>query len=236
MSTSTIPRKKSEAIAWMRERIEIWTAAGPAIGVTSGQMTALAALLDQAIADELAASIAANAAKAATLTSNTSADALRDLAQENLDRIRVYARSQTDPNAVYSTANVPAPAVPSPAGPPGTPFDFKVSLAQNGSLTLSWKCVNPPNTSGTIYEVFRGPTANGPWTNAGGTGKRRFTDETLPSGLNPVTYRITAVRSTARGLPATFNVSFGVGGGGLTVTAVTPAAATPAQGEGKAAA
>ena len=227
-----IPRKKTDMINWMRERMETWTAAATEIGVTPGQMTALAAVLDQAIADDLAAGVAANAAKAATLTSNTSAEALRDLAQENLDRIRVYARAQPDPNAVYSTANVPAPAVPAPAGPPGTPFDFKVALAQNGALTLSWKCINPPNTSGTIYEVFRGPTANGPWTNAGGSGTRKFTDETLPSGLNPVTYRITAVRSTARGLPATFNVSFGVGGGGLTVTAVTPAV----QGESKAAA
>ena len=57
------------------------------------------------------------------------------------------------------------------------------------------------------------------------TGTREFLDTTLPSSMaaTGVNYQITAVRSTSRGVPSIFNVRFGVsGGGGFTVTAVTP--------------
>jgi hypothetical protein len=56
----------------------------------------------------------------------------------------------------------------------------------------------------------------------GASGVKSFVDDTLPSGASPVTYQITAVRSTARGNPAQFVVNFGVGGGGFAVTSVTP--------------
>jgi hypothetical protein len=50
------------------------------------------------------------------------------------------------------------------------------------------------------------------WTFAGATGSRRFVDASLPAGAAPVTYMITAVRSTAAGNPAQFTVNFGAGG------------------------
>jgi len=55
----------------------------------------------------------------------------------------------------------------------------------------------------------------------GASGVKTFTDETLPSGSAPVTYQITAVRSTSRGNPAQFTVNFGIGGPGLTIASIT---------------
>ena len=53
-------------------------------------------------------------------------------------------------------------------------------------------------------------------------GTREFTDETLPSGATGVTYEITARRSTVRGMPAQFNVNFGIGsGGGIFITSTS---------------
>jgi len=100
------------------------------------------------------------------------------------------------------------------------PFDFTVGLLQNTSLELKWKCNNPSGTQGTIYEVKRA-IGGGAFNFVGATGVKLFTDDTLPSGSAPVTYQITAVRSTARGNPAQFTVNFGIGGPGLTIASVT---------------
>lgn len=104
--------------------------------------------------------------------------------------------------------------------PTGTPFEFIVGLLQNGALELRWKCSNPSGTQGTIYEVQR-QIGSGGFACVGASGVRSFTDDTLPSGSAPVTYQVTAVRSTSRGNPAQFTVNFGVGGPGLTIASVT---------------
>lgn len=38
---------------------------------------------------------------------------------------------------------------------------------------------------------------------------RAFTDTTIPDGVGPMTYEITAIRSELRGNPAQFNVQLG---------------------------
>ncbi len=60
-----------------------------------------------------------------------------------------------DDPEVYSFAQIPPPAVPGAVPPPGTPFDFRTALLQNGAVELKWKCQNPAGASGTIYEVTR---------------------------------------------------------------------------------
>ena len=95
-----------------------------------------------------------------------------------------------------------------------TPTDFKVSLSQGGALTLKWKCPNPAGSAGTIYQVARRLGATGSFTFIGGSGTRKFIDQTLPTGSSSITYRIVAVRSTAQGPEALFTVNFGVSAGG----------------------
>ena len=60
----------------------------------------------------------------------------------------------------------------------------------------------------------------------GGAGEKKWTDSTLPAGATQITYQIQAVRSTAVGPWAQFNVNFGVGNNGgpvaLSVVEQTP--------------
>ena len=95
-----------------------------------------------------------------------------------------------------------------------------MALLQDGSLKLKWKCNNPANTQGTTYEVFRKVAGQGGFGYVGGSGIKEFVDDTLPAGSEGVTYQLTAVRSTKRGLPAQFNVNFGVSSSGATTASV----------------
>ena len=96
-----------------------------------------------------------------------------------------------------------------------------MQLIDGGALKLGWKCVNPQGSVNVIYEVRRKPAGGSTLTFIGASGTRSFEDGTIPFGQNAVTYQITAVRGQSRGLPASFNVTFGTGGGGMTVTTVS---------------
>ena len=50
----------------------------------------------------------------------------------------------------------------------------------------------------------------------GGVGEKKFVDQTVPAGSTTITYQLQAVRSTASGEWAQFNVNFGVSDGALT--------------------
>lgn len=178
-----------------------------------------------------AARAAFNAAEAARSTSKAATTAfyervalMQDQGSDLLRTIRNYAITKNDPN-VYVLAQIPPPATPGTTPPPGTPFDFRVVLEPTGSLAIGWKCNNPAGVSGTIYEVKRkiGTGAGAAAVYVGATGVRTFTDATVPSSAaaSGVTYQITGVRSTSRGVTGQFVVNFGVpGGGGLTIESV----------------
>ncbi len=199
-----------------------WAANAAAIGLTPASVTALGTLTTAARTAFNAAEAARQSAKSATQAFYDAVRAMHSgpgAGQDMIDTIRNFAETKNMPN-VYVLAQIPPPADPSTAPPPGTPFEFRVSLLQNGALELKWKCNNPSGTQGTIYEVKRS-IGGGALNFVGATGVKSFTDDTLPSGSAPVTYQITAVRSTARGNPAQFTVNFGIGGPGLTIASIT---------------
>jgi hypothetical protein len=130
--------------------------------------------------------------------------------------VRAKAAS-TDDKQVYIRSWLPLPKKASPVGVPGRPTEFKVELDAIGQIQLRWKCKNPANAEGTVYEIFRSING-GPKVFLAVTGKKKFTDETLPAGAARAMYRVTAVRSTKRGPAGSYLVSFGGGGGGAVVT------------------
>lgn len=160
-------------------------------------------------------------AKGATAKQQASTALSRQMLADLIRAVDLTAANSADPAGVYALAQIPAPASPSPSAPPGTPTDFKVALDDDGSVILAWKCPNPSGTSGTIYEVRRKPAGTQAWTFISATGVRKFVDDTILSGSSPVTYQVTAVRSTQRGMPASYNVTFGVDGGGISVAEVS---------------
>lgn len=217
-----VPDSRIEKVQFYEAHVPPWTANAAAIGLGPTQMDGFTPLVTAARTAYDAMITARDASKAATLNFHNKVEAMHAGAGAGADVIRDiknHALSSADPN-VYVLAQIPPPAPPSPAPAPGTPFDFSVSLLQNGALGLSWKCSNPSGTMGTIYEVKR--KVSQAFEYVGSSGTRSFTDETLPAGASPVIYQITAVRSTVKGNPAQFTVSFGVGGGEMTIQSVTP--------------
>lgn len=223
-----VPDNRLGKIEFYESHLPPWTTNAAAIGLTPASVTALGTLTTAARSAYNAHVAALEAARAATANFYDKVRAMHSgpaAGADMIQTIKTYAQTKNDPT-VYVLAQIPAPAVPGTTPPPGTPFDFAVGLLQNGALELKWKCNNPSGTQGTIYEVMRrsGGGGGGAFTFVGATGVKVFTDETLPSDAAPVTYQITAVRSTSRGNPAQFIVNFGIGGPGLvgvTIASVT---------------
>jgi hypothetical protein len=153
---------------------------------------------------------AISAARSATLRLRI---ALAELGEAGAQVIgEVKAKAIVDGAAIYSRASLPVPAKPSRLGPPGKATNLSVKLRSNGALHLSWKCKQPRGARGTMYQVHRSMGVGGEFAFLGATGKKKFTDATVPAGVRTVCYRIVAIRSTARGETAEFPVNLGVSG------------------------
>jgi hypothetical protein len=212
----TVPSDRLAKLAFYEAHIAPWTANTTAIGLVTASVTALTTAATNArtcYTAHVAAQAAAKAATAAFYDSIRTLHSAPGMGADMIQQIKTKAEITNNP-AVYVMAQIPAPALPSPAPAPGTPTDFTVALKQDGSLELKWRCPNPAGVSGTIYQVLRRVSGATEFSLVGATGSRKFIDNTLPAGASPVTYQVTAVRSTASGAPAQFTVSFGIGGGG----------------------
>lgn len=217
-----VPSKKVQKLGWYEQHQVIWAAVSAAIGLATGDAAALGSkcvATRTAYQNHLAAQ---EAAKAATAAWYSAVGDLATFGSGLISKIRTKAQTGGG-DAVYQLAQVPAPATPSPVGPPGTPTNFKVELSQDGALKLTFKCANPRGSASTIYQVSRRTSPGGAFEFIGASGQRAFTDATLPAGTSGVTYQVVAVRSTVMGSPAQFNVNFGVGGGGEMTATIGPA-------------
>ena len=217
---SIVPSTDIGRITFYEAHIAPWSLIPAQIGLLSSDCVSLASLILNARKTYNEQQVALEAAKAATLTMHNAVLKMHALGAADIAKIKAYAEATSNPN-VFPLAQIPAPATPSPVGPPGTPTSFNVSLTQDGFVTLKWKCNNPSGASGTVYEVRRRVGTTNMFAYLGTEGRKSFTDETLPSGSLGVTYMITAIRSTKRGTPAQFNVNFGVGGDGMAFASVT---------------
>ena len=186
---SVIPDSRSDAIDWFTNRLAAWSADPAAIGLTEALVSELAAAT-AAVSNACTSAEQANDAKlAASQAYRNQADAMREIGVGLVQQIRGYAKATGD-ESVYSAALLPDPATPEPTPAPGTPYDFGISLLQDGSVELAFRCDSPGNVAGVTY------------------------DATVPAGTAVATYRVQARRSTQAGGPALFAVRFGVGGNG----------------------
>jgi len=215
---SVVPNKYPQRVQFYENRVTPWTNNSIAIGTNVAKVQNLMTLVQQASARLNEQQTALAAAKAATLAFNLAVESMSVEGASIIKQIR--AQAETNGDYVYSIALIPAPATPSPTAPPGTPTALKVTLDGNGALLLNWKCKNPRGTSGTLYQIYRKVGVAGDFKYLGGTGDKKFTDDAVPAGVTQVTYQIQAVRSTAVGLWATFNVFFGSNTGQTTTANV----------------
>lgn len=222
-----MPNKRPEKIAFCEVHNPIWQAAAASIGVVAADITLLetkTALARTKYDEHLVAQAAAKNATAAYY------NAVADMSAFTMAQVKkIKAKADVDGPGVYTLASIPAPAEPSPVGPPGTPYKFKLTLNPDGSLKFTWACDNPSGSQGTIYQVARRIGSSGAFVRIGGTGAKEFIDATIPAGTASVTYEVQAIRSTALGVAALLTVNFGVGGGEMTMSVTEAAAPAPAK-------
>ena len=181
------------------------------IGVSpdeAAELRALAAAAREAYAAQRAARMAA---ETATQRLRIADEAMSRAGAGLIRKVRAHAEvSRSD--GVYALAWLPLPARPSPVGAPGRAYALGTRLTADGSLELTWRADHPAGCTNVIYQVYRRTDPAGEFAHLGVTGKRRFLDQTLPSGAAQVVYRIRGTRSTAVGDDAEFPVNFGTSG------------------------
>lgn len=218
----TTPR--AAFLAWCQAHKDVFTTNAAAIGITPAMATIFKTATETAAADALAQEKARLAALAATQTTNNSFQALRRAALDTVRTIRTFAENTGNP-AVYQIAQIPPPAIPTPAAPPGQPTELTCTLdASSGDLELRWKANNPAGTSGTSYIVRRRVPSEGggSFTFVGATGAKRFVDSTFVSGPDSVQYTVQGQRADSAGpVSQIFTVNFGRMPGGGIVASVT---------------
>ncbi len=215
-----IPSTKTGKVAFFNSKIAPWTTNATAIGTTTTAVTALQTKVEAALAALDAQVAAEQAVKTATMTADNAVAAVVTAGSDIIKSIR--AKAAVSGNTVYELAEIPDPATPTPVNTLGQPTNFKANLEQDGSLTITWKCASPRAT-GTVYQVWRKTNGQTEFSYLGGSGQKKFTDNTLPSGISSALYQIQAVRSTAVGPWATFTVQIGTGSSGqLTATVEQP--------------
>lgn len=243
-------------LEWCQVHAPVFVEQAAEIGLGAGQAGEFNAAAELAAAALLEQEQARQAALVATQRVEQAFAALAARAGDAVRSIRAFAGTAADANRVYALAQVPPPAAPSPVPPPGRPNRLTVALdATTGSLTLRWKANHPASARGTSYIIRRrildetGRTREGipegvgarrdsrtsssrtsEFTFIGVSGKKTFTDETLPAGIDSVQYTVQGQRSNLSGpVSPIFTVNFGKrADGARVVQGVTTWTATPA--------
>ncbi len=207
---STVPIKYPEAIAWVNTHVPIWTAAAASIGLDPTQPVTLDALATAASDAKAAYDAAKSQSDSLYEAYQLAAKEMRTQATAQVGQIRSFAKGSSNPGAVYTAAQIPAPADRTPKPAPGTPALFTVGLDQSGALSVKFKCPNPPRVGALSYIVERSIGSQQPFVYLMTAAERSFDDDTVPYGSGDVTYRVTAQSPTKKGLPGYFTVRFGV--------------------------
>jgi hypothetical protein len=224
---SRIPESKQGTIDYLQSKVAPWSANAVAIGTTLARVTSMESLLTAA-QDAMAAQVAAEEArKTATTACNNAIMALHAAGAEILRQVDTQAGITGV--GVYDLAQVAPPAPPSPVGAPGTPYKLVATLRPNGSIELAWKCSNPRNCTGVIYQIYRKVELLSEYAYLGGSGERKFVDLTAPRGVPSIMYQIQGTRSTAVGIEAEFLVNLGISSGATVTASVIDTTPKPAK-------
>lgn len=191
-----LPKDKTGRIEFCEGRLAPWAENAAEIGTTPEQVAELAALTAEAREALSAQAQAEQTARSATMRLQDAISRMSTAAGAIV--LQVRSRAAIAGDTVYSLASISPPAEPSPIAAPGKPTGITAQLKPDGGLLLTWRCDNPRGSQGTIYQVYR-RTDNGELKFIGGTGKKKFFDNTLPPGAAVVVYQIRAERSTRVG-------------------------------------
>ncbi len=210
-----IPTRTQDLLDWLDLHAPVWVEEAINIGLTTAQAGAFSTLATAARTkynERLAAE------EALRIATNQSREAIADARREAADLIRVikgFAVNAADPLVVYNRAQIPPPAIPTPAPPPAKPTDITVELTPTtGDITLRWKASNPAGTQGTSYIIRRRTSPLAAFEFIGVTGSKEYTDSTFTAGPDSVQYTVQGQRSDSAGpVSDILTINFGRGPG-----------------------
>jgi hypothetical protein len=229
---SIIPKVKVEQLQFCESHWPVWTANAAAIGLSTTQTTNFKNFATAARAAYDAAQTAKQAYHAAVTNQNQALRLATDNAADLIRVIKGFAELTSNPNAVYSLAQIPPPATPVPAAAPGKPTDINVTLESSGAVTFTWEATNSAASGGAFFNISRKLPGQTSFTPLGGTSgstsesrRMTFTDATVPTSAAGAgaQYIIQGQRGTLVGLASdAVVVQFGVEDGpGFSVTGAT---------------
>jgi len=208
----TIPTTIDEFLRFLSTHVPEWAEHAAELGLSEETIEALVSASAEAQATEEAKRQALWAYKGSLIEAETASAKARELASAAVATIRAKAATEDDPT-LLATAGLDLRAAGGPLPAPGKPSRFAWTLLPEGELLLTWKCANPRNAKGTVYEVRRkhwdAAGRETPYDLLGTAGARRYIDATVPLGAAAITYQITGVRGLKRGEPESFNVVLG---------------------------
>lgn len=203
-----LPTRIQDQIEFGEQRTATWVAKATQIGLTITEANAIATAVNDARAAYDLAGQARNNAKAKTIDQNIAVGTLVRRMSDAIQKIRLFAES-TGNTGVYSLAEIPEPAAPSPAPPPVQPTNFTAQIEPGGAIRITFKAVN--DAQGAVSYIIRRKLATeSAFRIIGFTGTSRpilgiprgfraFVDDTLPGGSNNFQYMIQGQRGTVFG-------------------------------------
>jgi hypothetical protein len=224
MSTPRYPSKIADFVPWINSRTPVWKAAPATVGLTAAQATAIDNAAKELEIAYAAANKARQESKNATAFQDGALRAALTLLQQDIRIIDAYAANSPSPAGVYNAADIDPPATPQPVPAPGnvTDITFGIDIV-SGAPIIKWKGNNPGGSSNVSYIIKRKLQGEAHFAFVGVSGSsgpdaRTFTDNTLPQGVDSVSYTITAQRGSVAGPATQISVRFGVVGGASQTT------------------
>lgn len=229
MSTN-LPSTIPDFLNWCEAHSDLWLTNFASIGISESQAQAFKALYTAMAASNSAAIAARMASKDATVAFQNDLTATRATAAAFVAVIKAFAESTDNPN-VYSLAGVSPDDPRSVLPPPLPPQSFVATVNPSGSIRLTWKVTQPKGVNNVTYMVKRRiPGVDSAFVTIGTAGRKEFTDETLPLGVDAVNYIVQPRRGDSLGnesnvLALQFGSVAGGGGGALSILSATTAPA-----------
>lgn len=205
---ATVPNTLIGKIQFFEQHLPLWAVDPEAIGLTALEVAALTTETAQARADYDAAQDLRLAARIGTETQNNSVASMYDMGSGFIKTIRAFAEKTGD-DSVYTTAGIPAPQPPTPAGPPDQPTDLTAKVLLPFGLGLSWK---GSVSQSAYFSIWRKLSTETAFTMIKTTSDKSFDDITVPGGIDSVSYYIAARRDDFTVNSASLTIAFGADG------------------------
>jgi hypothetical protein len=194
---SVLPESRRDQIIWFQNRLALWATHAAEIGLGDAQVSDLSGLVTAATTALEQAEIARDTARSRTADFHSATDVMRTTGAALIKTIKAFAAASED-SKVYTLANIPEPASPTPAPPPEAPSAVFTTVNNDGSVTLKWMFKN--NASSPVsFQIFRKIEGQTTYSLVASTALKSHTDTAITPGTPSISYMVRAIRGKSAG-------------------------------------